>query len=290
MAFMKHETTSAHIMASLKVKLKSCSLPLLPLLVEEHNKQVSFNRELVKQLIEITIFLAQHNHSFRGHNENWKNNTKGHFKDMVVLLSKHSPILSLHQLKSKGKKENSFISWDRQNLLIESISEYILTTIRSQILSARYFSISTDSTFDISHKEQLSFVVSYGKNGLDWSRHLIGQSYDGAANMRGSYSGLQAHIIKEYPKALCLVSCTQIQFNSVICRWLLKKRSDIYRNNQIELYLKKQLKAIKRVGTTRWMSNSFALSTVLETLEAILDMLEQVKNVEGSADFKTGSD
>jgi len=52
------------------------------------------------------------------------------------------------------------------------------------------------------------------------------------------------------------------------------------------LYPKKQLKAIKRVGTTRCMSNSFALSTVLETL----DMLEQVKNVEGPADFKTGSE
>lgn len=32
------------------------------------------------------------------------------------------------------------------------------------------------------------------------------------------------------------------------------------------------------------------LSTVLETLEAILDMLEQIKNVEGPADFKTGSE
>jgi len=345
MALIKHETTSAHIMASLKVKLKACSLPLLPSLVEEHNKQVTFNRELVKQLIEITIFLAQHNHSFRGHNENWKNNTKGNFKDMVVLLSKHSPILSVHidQLKSKGKKTNSFISWDRQNLLIESISEYISSTIRSQILSSRYFSISTDSTFDISHKEQLSFVVRYlfnskicerlialsessnttgqslfelfksvmEKNGLDWSRNLIGQSYDGAANMRGSYSGLQAHIIKENPKAL-YVWCHAHRFNLIVlsavgcCKEAVdlfgnmeklysfivgsKKRSDIYRKNQIELYPKKQLKAIKRVGTTRWMSNSFALSTVLETLEAILDMLEQVKNVEGPADFKTGSE
>ena len=70
MALVKHETTSAHIMASLKVKLKASCLPLLPSLVEEHNQQVSFNRELVKQLIEITTYLGQHNHSFRGQNEN----------------------------------------------------------------------------------------------------------------------------------------------------------------------------------------------------------------------------
>lgn len=64
---------------------------------------------------------------------------------------------------------------------------------------------------------------------------------------------------------------------------VLKKRSDIHRKKQSELYPKKQIKAIKRVGTARWMSNSFALSTVLETLKAILDMLEEVKQQEGSA-------
>jgi len=116
MALVKHETTSAHIMASLKVKLKARFWLLLPSLVEEHNQQVPFNRELIKQLIEITIFLGQHSHSFRSHNENWKNNIKGNYKDMAVLLrwGSHSPIFSVHinQLKSKGKKENALISWD----------------------------------------------------------------------------------------------------------------------------------------------------------------------------------
>lgn len=55
MALIKHETFFAHIMASLKIKLKKCSLPLLPSLLKEHNKQVSFNKESVKQLTEITM-------------------------------------------------------------------------------------------------------------------------------------------------------------------------------------------------------------------------------------------
>jgi hypothetical protein len=147
--------------------------------------------------------------------------------------------------------------------------------------------------------------------GLDWSQNLIGQSYDGAANMRRSYSGLQSYIFKENPKAL-YVWCHAHRFNLIVlsavncCKEAVdlfgnmeklysfivgsKNRSNIYRKNQSELYLKKQLKAIKRVGNTRWMSNSFALSTVLEILETILDMLEQVKNVEGPVDFKTGSE
>lgn len=32
---------------------------------------------------------------------------------------------------------------------------------------------------------------------LDWKRNLIGQSYDGAASMRGTYNGLQSIIKKK---------------------------------------------------------------------------------------------
>lgn len=76
LSIIKHETSSGHIMASLKIKLKQSCLPILPSILEDHNRQVAFNRELIKQLIEITIFLARHNLSFRGHKENWESNLK----------------------------------------------------------------------------------------------------------------------------------------------------------------------------------------------------------------------
>jgi len=97
------------------------------------------------------------------------------------------------------------------------------------------FSITIDSTFDASRKEQVSFVIKYvdeisgqiherllaikeslvttGKdlfelfltvmnyNSLNWKTDLIGQSYDGGSNMSGHYNGLQARIRKESPKA-----------------------------------------------------------------------------------------
>lgn len=36
---------------------------------------------------------------------------------------------------------------------------------------------------------------------LNWKKYLIGQSYDGASNMRGEFQGLQALIVKEIPSA-----------------------------------------------------------------------------------------
>lgn len=108
--------------------------------------------------------------------------------------------------------------------------------------------------------------------------------------MKGLCSGHQARNIKEKPEAL-YVWCHVHRVNLIIlsgvgcCKETVdlrnmeklyafivdnKNRSDIYRKNKSEWYPEKQIKAIKRVGTTRWMSNSFTLSTVLETLEAVL--------------------
>ncbi|KAE9530866.1 hypothetical protein AGLY_011328, partial [Aphis glycines] len=171
---VNHEVCETHIMASLKIKISSSCLPILPSLTEEHHRQVAINRDVVKQLIDITIFLAKHNLSFRGHSEGWENELKGNFKDMVVLLAQHSPTLSVHlsYLKSNARKEHSFISWERLNLFIESVAEYVLSVIKSQINTAKLFSTCIDSTFDVSHKKQLSFIVRYSFDGKIHERLL----------------------------------------------------------------------------------------------------------------------
>jgi len=64
----------------------------------------------------------------------------------------------------------------------------------------------------------------------------------------------------------------------------------MYRENQKLLYPKARIRSIKKVETTRWMLQSFALRTVLETLEAILNTLDDIKNQEGQVDFTTGAE
>jgi len=50
---------------------------------------------------------------------------------------------------------------------------------------------------------------------LNWKTNLIGQSYDGAASMRGSYNGLQALIKQQNPSATYVWCCAH-RFNLVI--------------------------------------------------------------------------
>lgn len=101
-----------------------------------------------------------------------------------------------------------------------------MTVVQTDVKYAKFFSISIDSTFDASRKKQVAFVIRYvhnktsiiswrliavkessntsGRNlfslfqlvcserNLDWKNDLIGQSYDGAPNIRGQFEGYKA--------------------------------------------------------------------------------------------------
>lgn len=158
----------------------------------------------------------------------------GNFKDLALLLSKYSPHMACYFTQIKSSRF-SYLSWRRQNSLIDAVSSCITNKIENFVKNARLFSISIDGTFDISRKEQISFVIRYineeefkveerllalressstqgcdlaniffevcNKHQIDWKKYLIGQSYDGASNMRGQYNGLQAIIKKENSQA-----------------------------------------------------------------------------------------
>nr|XP_023014929.1 zinc finger MYM-type protein 1-like [Leptinotarsa decemlineata] len=122
----------------------------------------------------------------------------------------------------------------------------VLSQIISELKKAKYYSISVDSTPDISHVDQLTFVVRYMKdcspieqfldfipierhgaeylpdtvvsfleeNGIDL-QDSRGQTYDNAPNMAGQYNGLQAKL-KEHCACALLVPCLAHSQNLVI--------------------------------------------------------------------------
>ncbi|XP_029348041.1 zinc finger MYM-type protein 1-like [Acyrthosiphon pisum] len=306
-----HETSEKHITASIKAMYKEASFPLLPSIIEQNRSNVVMNREIVSHLVDLTLFLGRHCLPFRGHKEGWQDELRGNFKDLALLLAKYSPALASYitEVQIRGKKTHNFLSWQRQNHLIQN------------------------TTFDISRKEQLSLVFRYINQtsgivcerlvavretllttgdhlftmfekickdmNLNWKEHLIGQAYDGAASMRGAYKGLQAIIKKENPRAT-YVWCWAHRFNliiidavstCVIARELFgnletlydfigssKKRVGFYSEYQKKRYPGKPLRRLKRVDTTRWSSHSSALDTVLETFDSIIDTLHFIQN------------
>lgn len=332
-----HETSEAHVMASVKAMCKEAAFPLIKSLNEKKNADIVFNKQIMHHLIDITLFLGRHCLPFRGHREGWSEKLTGNFKDLALLLAKYSPVLSAYitEVKLKGRKMNNFLSWQRQNQFIQAISTNIKNTIQKEILNARFFSISLDTTFDVSKKEQVSVVFRYinkdsencivnerlvavretvmttGQHlfflfeeickemNIDWKTHLIGQSYDGAASMRGAYNGLQAIIKQQNPCAtyvwcwahrLSLVivdavsSCTEARdlFGNLETLYDFigssKKRMSLYSEYQTKRYPGKPLCRLKRVDTTRWSSHFTALQTIFYTYDSILDTLNYLQD------------
>ena len=130
--------------------------------------------------------------------------------------------------------------------IINIMAEKVISTIVTEIKHAKYFSISVDSTPDISHVDQLSFIVRYvsaegcpverfirfipncGHKAEDLANVVLdtlknhdldiancrGQSYDNASNMSGVYSGLQARI-KQVNPLVVFVPCSAHSLNLV---------------------------------------------------------------------------
>lgn len=142
-----------------------------------------------------------------------------------------------------GKGNVSYLSANICEEFIDLMSKQVMSKILAEIKEAKYYSISVDSTPDVAHTEQLTFVVRYvlksgpierfmqfvpiysheGKslasvvstflsdNGIP-IEDCRGQSYDNAPNMSGRYNGVQAHILEKNELAF-FVPCAAHSLN-----------------------------------------------------------------------------
>lgn len=127
--------------------------------------------------------------------------------------------------------------------------------------------------------------------------------------MRGQFEGLRSHVQKVNSSAL-YVWCHAHRLNLVLSRAVGcckdamdvfgslesvftfltagKCRVECYERHYKQLYPKQQMRRLKRAATTRWMSYSVALVTVLDTFEAVVAALDEIQSKEGPDDKKIG--
>jgi len=140
--------------------------------------------------------------------------------------------------------------YDLSSTIYEDIMQLmvnkIIHTIVDQIKKCKYFSLIIDSTPDITHIDQLSFIVRYVYEGIPVERFIQcipscrhkandmkkavldtlesldisisdcrGQAYDTANNMSGRYNGLQAKKKKELNPLGVYIPCAAHSLNLV---------------------------------------------------------------------------
>nr|XP_047124110.1 zinc finger MYM-type protein 1-like [Hydra vulgaris] len=207
-------------------------------------------REILKCILDVILFFASRNLSFRGSSKMIGDDDNGNFLATLELLAKHNKTLQLHleevsRCQQEGKQIIAhYLGWSSQNEFIKECGRIVYGAIIKEAHMAIYYSILVDGTPDVSHTEQIAFVlrfVYYGidkkwvvkerflgvesldkKKGVDIAKLIIdvlnqndidlkncrGQGYDNGANMSGVYKGVQAIILQRNPQAFYMPCST----------------------------------------------------------------------------------
>lgn len=244
-----HEVSKNHMasMCTLAMRLSTAKTIDRGLKLEVE-KEYEYWRKVLKRIIATIIFLSRQGLAFRGTDENINSQHSGNYLSCLVYLAEFDSFLAehLHKYANKGKGTVSYLSHQICDEFIISINEKLIRLFIDQIKSAKYYSIIVDSTPDISHCDQLTFILRYLHKGQVVERFLgfikieqhtgeylervvlnklkeldlkvencRGQSYDNASNMSGKYIGLQTRIRELTPTAI-YIPCTNHSLNLVI--------------------------------------------------------------------------
>ncbi|KAL4148352.1 hypothetical protein QTP88_002616 [Uroleucon formosanum] len=211
----------------------------------------------------------------------------------------------------------TFLSKTFINKLILAIGQIMQESIVNEIKQAQIFSILVDSTQDVAVLDQLAICVRYtlknniyekllkltiahdstgiglfnliasefSKLNIDMSK-IVGCSFDGAANMKGAYNGLQYHLKSINPLCiythcyghalnLVMVDSTECCQNAEMLFGLVQQSatflSDSHKRIKIWSDLTKKthkchdkLRKLNLIGATRWWSKDKALNSIIQ--------------------------
>ena len=284
----------------------------------QYNAEVKRNREFLEHHIRTTIFLATHGLAFRGHDESRNSFNRGNYINLLENFQHYSGNKRLAGcLYESSHPAFSGLSGDIQNELIQCLYEEVIEAIKAEIGKSPYVSLMADESTDIANVAQLALCIRYtdqgvtrerlvdfvdvskGKSAIELSTAIkdslkqvitedakvIGQSYDGAANMAGVNNSVQTHIQEDWPHAqfvhcyahrLALVvksACNDVrcaadffEATASLCTFF---RSSPKRGCLLE-------KRIPQAGYTRWLTRGKCVKYISKHLEEIISALDDL--------------
>lgn len=283
--------------------------------IDEIKRATDYWRKVLKRVVDVIITLATNDLPLREHRVSVDDTvSKGNFLEIIHMLARYDKVLA--DLIKQPKRSVNYLSPQIQNELINLIANEIRKQIKDEIQTSPFVTLIFDTTQDIAKIDQLSIVFRYVTIKTDDEEKPVnlvieeafcgfaevesqkseylektvlsiieefsdvskvrGQGYDGAANMSGVYSGLQARIKEKNPSAKyvhccahalnlvvndCVTSIPEIRnffdnvqnlyvFFKAISRWTLLRKSAMLE------------KTLKKVCPTRWSSRNQAIDAL----------------------------
>ena len=123
-------------------------------LMKEYQDEVLYARELCEPF---PAFLGKDEHIGLAHN--------GNYLGIVERLAEYDPFLAQHIQKygNQGKGHASYLSSSICKEVIDLMGKELLWIIVEEVKSLIHYSISVDSTPDVTHVDQLTVAIRYAK-------------------------------------------------------------------------------------------------------------------------------
>ena len=325
--FKKHQASEAHKLCTTRV-VEFCNSrqhgTIANLLDTQRGKIVTENRQYLEAIISSILFCARQCIALRGHRENDASENRGNLMELLTLRSQDNEML----LRFFVNKEKTFryVSPDYQNQFLDIMSNQVLGQIINNVKSAGIFSVIMDETQDLRRHEQVSLVLRYCDHELNVHESFVGfyrtdstdgeslcvllkeklktfglnlqdvrgQCYDGAAAMRGQYSGVAKRILDENALAmyihcyahvlnLCIVD---VSSEVMAVRNMFGVLNKLYtfidasskRHSVFERIQKEssQSSTLKPLCDTRWNCRVAAVRAALKNFSSIVETLEAI--------------
>ncbi|KAL7293229.1 hypothetical protein TKK_0013369 [Trichogramma kaykai] len=238
--------------------------------------------------------------AFRGDNQKFGSSRNGNYLGLFELLSNYDTFIKEHieVYGNKGQGSTSYLSANICEEFIEIIGKRVLSHIINELKKSKYFSISVDSTPDITHTNQLTFILRYVSEEGPIERFLMfipieghkaeyltevvtdflstndidindcrGQSYDNASNMSGIYKGLQARL-KQVNKYADYMPCAAHSLNLVG-----EKAAECVSETTAYFYFVQNIYTFSSASPHRWNK----LTEALEPKQKVVKMLSNTR-------------
>ena len=131
--------------------------------VKQYETDCRYCRQVLQRCVDVLKFICERGLAIRGKDSLIGSVHNGNYLGLLELLSIYDSYLVAHISKhaNQGSGHISYLSHFICEELIELMADKVLSTIINEVQNAKFFSISVDSTPDISHTDQLSFTIRY---------------------------------------------------------------------------------------------------------------------------------
>ncbi|XP_071148256.1 zinc finger MYM-type protein 1-like [Mytilus edulis] len=333
----RHESSTQHqgcvVSSSEYLRImENKSFSIASMISTSYKTNVATNRHVLEKIIEVILLCGRQNIPLRGHVEERSN-----FMAILHEKAKADNILSDHLAFSAASRAK-YTSPDIQNELVELCGTEVLNQVIGACKSASCFAVIADECTDKATKEQMSLCLRFldveKNNNVIIREEFVGfrhaesvkgaaisdlivrfladleldinkiraQCYDGAANMAGKYSGVQARILQLNPEAnyihckahalnLALIHsskdvCVRNMMSTVqeiafsfdySAKRLLAFSEELSDNQNVKEQLDKRTK-LRTLCETRWSSRADSLFTFLNAFPVVVSSLEALKD------------